>query len=87
MEFKCNQVVVLRNGKVGVVACFNEKPFQVVFDSYTNPTKKYDEELKHNNPSYDVMEIFDGSSIENVADVFKRSFKTDGLTSVWKREE
>lgn len=84
MELSSNQVVKLRNGKFGVVASFNDKPFQLIFAAYTNPIKRYDESLKHKNHDYDIVEVFNGSSIENVTDVFKNSFNADGLESVWK---
>jgi hypothetical protein len=87
MELKCNQVVKLRNGNHGVVACFNGKPFQLIFTAYTSPISRYDGELKNKNNNYDIVEVFDGSTIENVKDVFKRGFKSDKLESVWKREE
>lgn len=84
MELSNNQVVKLRNGKFGVVASFNNKPFQLIFAAYTNPTKRYDENLKHKNHEYDIVEVFNGSSIGEVTDVFKNSFKADGLELVWK---
>ena len=86
MELKSNQVVKLRNGKFGAVASFNGKPFQIVFTSFTTPTKRYDENFNNKNHEYDIVEIFDGSSIE-VASVFKASFNADGLNSIWKRVE
>ena len=46
MEFSNNQIVMLRNGIYGAVASFNNKPFQIVFKSYTTPTSKYDENFK-----------------------------------------
>ncbi len=87
MKLQNNQVVKLRNGKHGVVASFNDKPFQIIFAAFTSPIKRYDENLKHKNENYDIVEVFDGSPIENVTDVFKAKFKTDGLTSVWKGNE
>ena len=38
------------------------------------------------NENYDIVEVFDGSTLEKVTDVFKNSFKADGLKSVWKRD-
>ena len=37
MELSNNKVIQLRNGKCGVVASFNDKPFQLIFDSFTRP--------------------------------------------------
>ena len=87
MEFKANQIVVLRNGNVGVTASFKGKPFQLVFASFTTPTKRYNEDLKVKNENYDVVELRDGSKLKNVLDAFKKSFKTEEYPLVWKREE
>lgn len=84
MFLENNQIVKLRNGKVGATASFNDKVYQIVFATYSNPISRYDENLKHKNSEYDIVEVFDGSTIENVTDVFKNSFSTDGLKSVWK---
>lgn len=86
MELSNNQVVKLRNGKFGVVASFNNMPFQLIFAAYTNPIKRYNENLEYKNHEYDIVEVFDGSKVTNVADVFKNSFKADGLESVWKKD-
>ena len=87
MDLQKNQVVKLRNGKFGATATFNDKVFQIIFTAFSTPIKRYDENLKNKNAEYDIVEIFDGSSLEKVTDVFKGSFKADGLTSVWKRED
>ena len=86
MELSNNQVVKLRNGKFGVVASFNNKPFQLIFAAYTNPIKRYSENLEHKNHEYDIVEVFDGSKVENVTDVFKTSFNAEGLDSIWKKD-
>lgn len=77
----------MRNGLVGVVAYFGDKPSWLIFKAYINPLNKYDGELKHKNSNYDIMEVYDGSTIEDVNNVFKTSFTTDELPLVWKREE
>ena len=87
MEFKENQVVKLRNGIYGVTASFNGKPFQLVFTAFTTPTRRYDDNLKNKNENYDIVEIYDGTKLEDVADVFKKSFNADGLELIWKRED
>jgi hypothetical protein len=87
MELTCNKIVELRNGKFGVVACFNEKPFQLVFDSFTTPIGRYNDELKNKNTNYDIVKVYDGSSVENVLNVFKKGFDTDGLELVWERKD
>jgi hypothetical protein len=86
MELQKNQVVLLRNGKYGATAAFNDKVFQIVFAAFTSPIKRYDEDLKNKNENYDIVEVFDGSTLEKVTDVFKNSFKADGLKSIWKRD-
>lgn len=87
MELGNNQVVQLRNGKYGVVASFNDKPFQLVFDSFTTPIGRYDGELKNKNTNYDIVKVFNGAGVENVLDVFKKKFSTDNLTLVWERKD
>ena len=64
MVLENNQIVELRNGIFGVVASFNDKPFQLVFKSYTNPISRYDENLKTKNSSYDIVKIYDGTKTE-----------------------
>lgn len=87
MELKSNQVIQLRNGKNGVVASFNDKPFQLIFDSFTTPIGRYDGELKNKNTNYDIVKVFDGTQVDNVLDVFKKKFSTDDLTLVWERKD
>lgn len=84
MVLQNNQIVQLRNGLYGVVASFNNKPFQLIFNSYTNPITRYSEELKNKNPQYDIVKVFDGSPINNVTDVFKAKFNADNLTLIWE---
>ena len=86
MELQKNQVVKLRNGKFGATATFNDKVFQIIFAAFTTPIKRYDENLKTKNENYDIVEVFDGSTLEKVTDVFKTSFNANGLKSVWKRD-
>jgi hypothetical protein len=84
MEFKKNQIVQLRNGIYGVVATFNDKPFQLIFRSYTNPINRYNDDLKNKNKDYDVVKIFDGSSIEDVTIVFSAKFSANNLPLIWE---
>lgn len=80
-----NTIVLLRNGNYGAVASFNGKPFQIIFTAYTNPIARYNlETLKHKNPQYDIVKVFDGSPLENVTDVFKRKFTAENLPVVWE---
>lgn len=87
MELGNNNVVKLRNGLNGIVTSFNDKPVQIIFKSYTSTLDKYDENLKHKNSNYDIVEVFDGSSIDNVKKVFAKKFNTDDLNSIWKETE
>lgn len=87
ITLSCCNVVRLRNGLVGVVACFGDTPSWLIFKAYINPLNKYDGELKHKNSNYDIMEVYDGSTIEDVNNVFKAHFTTDELPLLWKREE
>ena len=82
-----NQIVELRNGLYGVVASFNDKPFQLIFRSYTNPISRYSEDLKNKNSQYDIVKIYDGTNIQNVTDVFKTKFNTDNLKLIWQRND
>lgn len=84
MKLENNQVVELRNGLFGVVASFNNKPFQLIFKSYTNPISRYNEELKNKNTAYDIVKIYDGSTIENVTSVFSNSFNPSNLNLIWE---
>lgn len=86
MELQNNQVVQLRNGIFGLVSSFNNKPLQLIFRSYTNPVSRYDENLKNKNSQYDIVKVFDGSSIEDAKQVFNRKFNTDNLPLVWSEE-
>jgi len=84
MELQKNQIVKLRNGNFGAVAAFNDKAFQIIFTAFTSPLRRYDENLKAKNNNYDIVEVYDGSTVENVTDVFKKSFNADGLKLIWK---
>lgn len=87
MELGNNQIIELRNGIFGVVASFNNKPFQLIFNSYTNPISRYDNDLKNKNSAYDIMKVYNGESIERVTDVFSRKFNTNDLSLIWERKE
>ena len=85
MELSNNQVIQLRNGIFGVVASFNNKPFQLIFRSYTNPINRYDSNLKNKNSAYDIVKIFNGANVEKVTDVFSKKFNVDNLELIWER--
>lgn len=84
MDLQLNQIVELRRGNKGVVAGFNNQPFLLVFTGFTSALSRYNEDLKHKNRDYDIVRVFDGSSLANVNDVFKARFSTEGLPVVWE---
>ena len=86
---KENQIVVLRNGKIGVVTGFNGKPAQVVFDSFTKPARSFDPKtfvVNGNNREYDIVEVFNPREDTEYKEIFRKSFKTEGLKRVWKEK-
>ena len=85
MKLEVNQIVKLRNGKVGVTSAFNGKAFLLVFASFVTPIKRYNDDLRTKNENYDIMEVYDGEGVE-ANDVFKVKFSTDNLNLIWKRE-
>ena len=88
MDFQNNNVIVLRNGAIGYVASFNGKPSMLIFKNYTNTVGVYNSDLKKGgNSNYDVMSIYDGSSVEDTKAIYKKSFNVDELPKVWERTE
>ena len=88
MDFQNNNVIVLRNGAIGYVASFNGKPSMLIFKNYTNTVGVYNSDLKKGgNSKYDVMSIYDGSSVEDTKAIYKKSFNVDELPKVWERSE
>ena len=67
-----NQVIKIANGMIGVVVSFNNKPSHIVFTSFTNPIGKWDSNLEHKSANYSIVEVYDGSSLENPLDAFKK---------------
>ena len=88
MDFQNNNVIVLRNGAIGYVASFNGKPSMLIFKNYTNTVGVYNSDLKKGgNSNYDVMSIYDGSSVEDTKAIYKKSFNVNELPKVWERSE
>ena len=88
MDFQNNNVIVLRNGAIGYVASFNGKPSMLIFKNYTNTVGVYNSDLKKGgNSNYDIMSIYDGSSVEDTKAIYKKSFNVDELPKVWERSE
>lgn len=89
MEIKNNNIVVLRNGKIGYVASFNGHPATLIFYNYTNIVSAYNDDLRKSktNRDYDIMAIYDGSSVENEREIFYKKFDVNSLKLLWEREE
>lgn len=87
MTLNVNQIVELVNGSLGYVASFNGKPEIIIFKSYSNTLNKYNEKMENKNPSYSIVKIYDGSSLdESVSCIFKKSFDATKLEVVWSRD-
>ena len=84
-ELSCKQVVKLRNGNVGIVVCFGDKPSHIIMNNFTNPIGKWDENLESKNHNYDIVEVYDGSKLEDPLDGFKKK-KVAELDVLYKRE-
>lgn len=86
MEFGNNQIVKLRNGKIGVVVSFNNKPSHVVFQAFCNPITKFNDNMEQTNHEYDVMEIYDGNGLSVITDVWKKKFDISQYPLIWSRQ-
>lgn len=91
MELTSKQIVKLRNGNVGVVVGWGNKPTYLVAATFVNTIDKWDEngdrvKAKETPNKYDIMTIYDGSAVEEPTQVFKSSFNFDELPVVWSRE-
>lgn len=83
-DLKSSNVVLTRNGNYGVVVAFNGKAEYIVFKNYVSTISKYKEDMTHSNNNYDIVKVLDGSSINEAKNVFKTSFKGEGLTILWE---
>lgn len=94
-KLNVNNIVKLRNGQYGVVEGFNNKPHMFIFSGYTsNILKQYDgphyKKANDESRKYDVVAVYDGTSIENVQDVYKkRKFDetVKSLPCIWAEAE
>jgi hypothetical protein len=82
MELKQNQIVKLRKGDVGVVMSFKNKPSLLVFNSFVSPLSRYNENLKHKNPNYDIVGVYEGK-VEAYTDVYRKRFDISSLKEVY----
>jgi hypothetical protein len=86
-----NNLVKNRRGDFGVVVSWNGKPKYIVYKALMQIVDKFDDNLnykgvKSENRNYDIVEIYDGSSITNADEVFKPKFTAEGLPLLWKEE-
>ena len=74
-------IVVMANGIVGVVVGHKGKPYRIVTARYSTPVDYYIENGKHrSNDVYDIVEVRDGSQVENPDDcVFRKKVKVTEL--------
>lgn len=87
MELQINNVVKTRRGDCGVVASFNKKPFIIIFEGFVCPVDRYNEQLKHKNPNYDIVEVYDGKKVDNYKKVYRKSFDFSTLKLIYKEGE
>lgn len=89
-ELKTNNVVVLENGKQGVVVGFNNLPTHIIFATFTSPISKYNDDLTHQNTNYNIVKVLDGSKATSETEV--RKFITSkkaiaDLNVLWEKEK
>lgn len=96
VELKENNIVVLRNGKIGAVASFNHIPRWIIFKAFMGILSKYNDDLKYQGKNkatssvnedsdYDIVKILDGSSITEVNDLFKDKIDISKLPIIFER--
>lgn len=79
MQLNSQNIVVLNNGHIGCVVEYNGKPAYIVFKAYIRRASSYDENGKAKNDAYSIKEVYDGSSVTNVDDIFKSKFNVETL--------
>ena len=87
-ELKTNMVVVLANGKQGIIVGFNNIPTHIIFNSFTNPVSMFNDNLEHKNPSYNIVKIYDGSKALEIDDILRliRCKKCiENLPIIWEK--
>ena len=85
MELQGNQIVQNARGDIGYVAVFNGKPIIIIYQGYPTQTKRFNENLEHNNPNYSIVKIWDGSLLENPVVVYNKSFDFSTLPLIWEK--
>lgn len=84
-----DKVVVLRNGKVGIVSYFEDYPIFIVFESFSNPLHYWDDELKRKNSAYDIIEIREccGKSYQEIRLIYKAKDLDTFGSVIWREGE
>lgn len=77
MELNVNDVVKIRKGSYGVVTGFNGKPAAILFASFTSVVGRYNDKLKHKNPSYDIVAVYNGEKLASFKEVYKTKFNPE----------
>lgn len=86
-EIQNNQIVLLRRGNIGCVDSFNNNPHTLIFNTFTILASNYSGTSHKKKTDYDIVAIYDGSAIENIADIFKKGYSVDNLTPIWKEDD
>lgn len=89
MELRKDNVVILANGKVGVVDEVFGNPLLVVFKTFTTPIGRWDKDGNHKNPAYNIVRVLDGQTLigSNPNDnVYRGSFDQTQLATLWERQ-
>lgn len=81
-ELKDSHIVVNKNGNVGIVVSFNGKSEYIVFKTFITPIKNYNDDMTHKNDNYTIVDVYDGSGVENAKEVFLARFDVSKLTKV-----
>jgi hypothetical protein len=85
MELQLNQIVQNQRGDIGYVAGFNNKPVVVMFQAFPMTVSRFNENLENKNPNYSIIKIWDGSTLENETDIYKKKFDLSTLPVVWEK--
>lgn len=86
MELGINNVVVTRNGKVGVVDSVFGVPCVVVFPNFTMNVSRFKGDLKNSNNAYDIVKVLDGNDVpkEDIKKFFRSGYNISGLKVLWE---
>ena len=90
MNLAVTNIVEFRGSGRGVVVGWADNtPTYVVGARFTNPLKKWDENgnygsSKDTPSNFDIVAVYDGSSIASPTDAFKASLKLESLPKIWE---